>query len=220
MTTATAPTPTDSAPASEPSASVAADAPTPEPTPVADAGTLLTKQEVTPEDSAKPADLKLALPSDSPLNPDVLPRITDLARKAGVTDAAAAQAFVDLLNGEVAATMDTMRANLAKGGSAWTAVVTEMEKQALADPALGNNDPAKLTQAVVEAKQVVDKYAPEGFADYLDESGLGSDPRFLKFARKVYEGMREDKLVNGAPPPPKPKTAAQRMYPNMPSRDG
>ena len=220
MTTATAPTPTDSAPAGEPSAVAAAEPSTSEPTSVADAGTLLTKQDAPPQESAKPADLKVALPSDSPLNPDVLPRITDLALKAGVTDSATAQALVDLLHGEVMTTLDATKTALSKGGEAWTQMVTQMEKQALSDPDLGNNDPAKLTQAVAEAKQVVAKYAPDGFADYLDESGLGSDPRFLKFARKVFEGMREDRLVNGNPPPPKPKTAAQRMYPNMPSRDG
>jgi hypothetical protein len=32
--------------------------------------------------------------------------------------------------------------------------------------------------------------------------------------------MREDTLVKGNPPAPKPKTPAQRMYPNMPSIEG
>lgn len=216
MTTATAPTPTDSAPASEPSAVDAA-----EPTPVAstdgDAGTLLTKQDAPPQTPETPASLVLTLPTDVPLASDVLPRITDLAQKAGVTDAAAVQELVDTLTG---ATLTAAQTAYAKNGVAWTAMVKKMEAEALADPALGANDPAKLTQAVVEARRVVDAYAPEGFSAYLDESGLGSDPRFLKFARKVFEGMREDRLVKGNPPPPKPKTPAQRMFPNNPSIDG
>jgi hypothetical protein len=216
MTTATAPTETVSAPAGEPTATDAGTT-TPETKPSADAGTLLTKQADAPQESPTPASLTLALPKDSPLSPDLLPRITDLAQKAGVTDAAAVQELVDVLTGE---TMTATQAAFAKGGPAWTTMVSKMEAEALADPDLGGNDPAKLTQAVVEAKQVVDKYAPDGFAAYLDESGLGSDPRFLKFARKVYAGMREDRLVNGNPPPPKPKTPAQRMYPNMPSVEG
>ena len=219
MTTATAPTPTDPALASEPSAVVAA-VETPVASTDGDKGTLLTTQAEPQKDPATPADLKLALPDGSPLNPDVLSRITDLAQKAGVTDATAAQALVDLLNGEVGTTLDALKISLARGGETWTTMVRQMEQQALSDPDLGNNDTAKLTQVVAEAKQVMAKYAPEGFDAYLDESGLGSDPRFLKFARKVYEGMREDKLVNGSPPPAKPKTAAQRMYPNMPSVDG
>lgn len=217
MTTATAPTPTDSAPAGEPSDATAADAPTSAPQ-GGETGTLLTKE--TPQESTKPADLALALPSDSPLTPDVLPRITDLAQKAGVTDAATAQAFVDLLAGEVTAALESTKAALSKGGEAWTQMVTKMEADALADPQLGANDPAKLTQAVSEAKHVIGKFAPEGFSEYLDESGLGSDPRFLKFTRAVYAGMREDTLVKGNPPAPKPKTPAQRMYPNMPSIEG
>ena len=220
MTTATAPNPTDSAPAGEPSVD-AAEGTTSEPTKVADAGTLLTKQDGASQESATPASLELALPSDSPLNPDVLPRITDLAQKAGVTDAATAQALVDLLHGEaVKATTETLRSSLSKGGSEWNAMVAKMEADALADPKLGAGDPAKLTQVVSEAKQVVGKFAPEGFSEYLDETGMGSDPRFLKFARAVYAGMREDTLVKGNPPAPKPKTAAQRMYPNMPSVEG
>ena len=217
MTTATAPTETDSAPVGEPSATDAGTT-TPAPAKVADAGTLLTTEP--PKESAKPASLELALPSDSPLNPDVLPRITDLAQKAGVTDAATAQAFVDLLAGEVTAALESTKTSLSKGGEAWSQMVKKMEADALADPALGANDPAKLTQVVSEARHVVGKFAPEGFSEYLDESGLGSDPRFLKFARAVYAGMREDTLVKGNPPAPKPKTAAQRMYPNMPSVEG
>jgi len=216
MTTATAPTPTDSAPAGEPSDATAADASTSAPEGGA-TGTLLTKEAT--QESETPA-IALALPKDSPLNPDVLPRITDLAQKAGVTDAASAQALLDLLHGEVVATTETLRSALTKGGSEWNAMVSKMEADALADPQLGANDPAKLTQVVAEAKQVIGKFAPDGFSEYLDESGLGSDPRFLKFARAVYAGMREDTLVKGNPPAPKPKTAAQRMYPNMPSVDG
>ena len=216
MTTATAPTPTDSAPVGEPSDAIAADAPT-SASKDGETGTLLTKQAT--QESETPA-ITLALPKDSPLNPDVLPRITDLAQKAGVTDPASAQALVDLLHGEVVATTETLRSALTKGGSEWNAMVSKMEADALADPVLGANDPAKLMQVVSEAKQVIGKFAPDGFSEYLDETGLGSDPRFLKFTRAVYAGMREDTLVRGNPPAPKPKTAAQRMYPNMPSVDG
>lgn len=224
MTTATAPTPTDAAPAGEPSAVTAADTPvTPAPNaePTADAqptdsgNTLLTKQ-APPQESPKSVALEVTLPKDSPLDPAILPRITDLAQQAGVTDAAKAQAFVDLLHGEVATALDALK----KGGAAYQAMVEKMEAEALAHPKLGANDPVKLTQAVTEAKAVVDRFAPEGFAEYLDESGLGSDPRFLLFARTVYAGMREDRLVQGGPPAPKPKTAAQKMYPSLPSKEG
>lgn len=214
MTTATAPTPTDTAPASEPSAVAADPAPTPETkadAPESKSGTLLT---TPPQESPTPVSFDLTLPKDSPLNPDVLPRIIDLAQKAGVTDATAAQAFVDTLHGEVASALDALKT----GGSQWQAMVTKLEAEALAHPDLGANDPAKLTQAVTEAKQVVDKFAPEGFTAYLDESGLGSDPRFLLFARRMYAAMKEDRAVNGNPPPAPPKSAAQRMYPNLPSK--
>jgi len=214
MTTATAPETTETSPATDTS-NVSADTGTaPEPAKVEAGKTLLT----TPTD--EPKAFALALPDGSPLDPAVLTRITDLAQKAGVTDEKAAQEIVDLLHGEASATIDALKTAFAKDGAEWTKMVQSHETAALADPLLGANDPAKLSVAVTEAKAVVGKFAPEGFMDYLDESGLGSDPRFLKFARAVYAGMREDRHVNGNPPPPKPKTSAQRMFPNLPSEEG
>jgi hypothetical protein len=214
MTTATAPETTETAPASDTS-DVSADKGTAPETEKSEAGkTLLT----TPTE--EPKAFALALPDGSPLDPAVLTRITDLAQKAGVTDEKAAQEIVDLLHGEASATIDSIKTAFAKDGSEWTKIVKAHEAAALADPALGANDPAKLSVAVTEAKAVIGKFAPEGFTDYLDESGLGSDPRFLKFARAVYAGMKEDTLVKGNPMPPKPKTAAQRMFPNLPSEEG
>ena len=215
MTTATAPETTETATASDTSTDSAAEGTAPEATKPEAGKTLLT----TPPES-EAVEFKLALPEDSPLDPAVLTRITDLAKKAGVTDEKAAQEIVDLLHGEARATVDSIRTAYAKDGAEWTKLVKAHEASALADPLLGANDPAKLSVAVTEAKAVVGKFAPEGFSDYLDESGLGSDPRFLKFARAVYAGMKEDRHVNGAPPPPKPKTAAQRMFPNLPSEEG
>lgn len=213
MTTATAPETTETSPAAD--TSVSADTGTAPDSAKSEAGkTLLT---APPESKATFA---LALPDDSPLDPAVLTRITDLAQKAGVTDEKAAQEIVDLLHGEARATVESIKTAYAKDGSEWTKMVKTNEAAALSDPLLGANDPAKLSVAVTEAKAVVSKFAPDGFLAYLDESGLGSDPRFLKFARAVYAGMKEDTLVNGAPPPPKPKTAAQRMFPNLPSAEG
>lgn len=215
MTTATAPDTTETATAGDTSAS--ADTGTAPEAVKPEAGkTLLT----TPEAESKPVSFSLALPDDSPLDPAVLTRITDLAQKAGVTDEKAAQDIVALLHGEVSASIESLKSAFAKDGTEWTKMVQTHEAAALSDPLLGANDPAKLSVAVTEAKAVVGKFAPEGFSAFLDESGLGSDPRFLKFARAVYAGMKEDRLVNGAPPQPKPKTAAQRMFPSLPSEEG
>lgn len=211
MTTDTAPDATETSPAADTSAS--ADSGTAPEAVKAEAGkTLLT----TPLESKAFA---LTLPDGSPLDPAVLTRITDLANKAGVTDEKAAQDIVDLLHGEASATVESIRTAYAKDGAEWTKMVKSHEAEALRDPALGANDPAKLSVAVTEAKAVIGRFAPAGFSDYLDESGLGSDPRFLKFTRAVYAGMKEDTLVKGNPMPPKPKTAAQRMYPNMVSSE-
>lgn len=216
MTTDTAPDATETSPAADTSTASADTGTAPEPVKAEAGKTLLT----TPEAESKPVSFNLTVPEGSPLDPAVLTRITDLAHKAGVTDEQTAQDIVALLHGEVSASVEAIKTAFAKDGSEWTKLVQANEADALKDPLLGNNDPAKLSVAVTEAKTVVGKFAPEGFMDFLDESGLGSDPRFLKFARAVYAGMKEDRLVNGNPPPPKPKTAAQRMFPNLPSEEG
>lgn len=214
MTTDTAPDATETSPAADTSVA-SADTGTAPTVDTPEAGkTLLT----TPTEP-KAVAFALTLPDGSPLDPAVLTRITDLAKKAGVTDEKAAQEIVDLLHGEASATVESIKTAFAKDGAEWTKLVKSHEAAALADPKLGANDPAKLSVAVTEAKAVIGKFAPEGFSDFLDESGLGSDPRFLTFARAVYAGMKEDTLVKGAPMPPKPKTAAQRMYPHMASQE-
>lgn len=216
MTTETAPDATETSPAADTSNASAETGTAPKADAPEAGKTLLT----TPEQESKPVSFNLTVPEGSPLDPAVLTRITDLAQKAGVTDEQAAQDIVALLHGEVTASIESLRTAFAKDGAEWTKMVQSHEAEALKDPLLGANDPAKLSVAVTEAKTVLGKFAPEGFSAFLDESGLGSHPAFLKFARAVYAGMKEDRHVNGAPPPPKPKTAAQRMFPNLPSEEG
>jgi hypothetical protein len=43
----------------------------------------------------------------------------------------------------------------------------------------------------------VAEFGGTDFAQYLDESGLGNDPRFMKFAFKVFQPMMEDGLIKG-----------------------
>jgi len=46
-------------------------------------------------------------------------------------------------------------------------------------------------------QRIVTEFGDEDFKTYLDETGLGNDPRFLKFAYNIGRPMLEDNLVRG-----------------------
>lgn len=50
---------------------------------------------------------------------------------------------------------------------------------------------------VARAKAAVKQFGGDEFAKYIDESGLGNDPRFLKFAHNVAKAMSEDSAFFG-----------------------
>lgn len=220
MTTATAPT-TDPA---NGGTSVIAEDTTPaveQDTPKTPA-TLLTADE--PKTDAEPPKAEVTYevtkPDGSLLDDDALTSVTSLAKQAGITDSKMVQQFIETMDAEVRDAVEATKSAFDKGGTLWTETVKGWEQEALTNPTLGNGSRETLLAKVGQAKQAVSQFAPEGFGEFLDTSGLGSHPAFLAFAVKVAQAMGEDKLVNGEPPRAKPKTLAQRLYPNLPSAEG
>lgn len=183
--------------------------------------TLLTEPDTAPEQVAPvvPEAYEIALPKESPVSPDALTKVSELAKRLSVTDSKAVQGLVDLIHAEAVAVMEAQQTALKKGGELWTQHVQRLESDALADKEIGGT-PERLSASVAKAKQAVQAFAPEGFADFLEESALGSDPRFIKFLVKVQDAMGEDKLIQGEPLKPKAPSLAKAIYPHLPSRDG
>lgn len=185
------------------------------------AATLLTEPKSDGEQAAPvvPEAYEIALPKESPVGADVLAKVSELAKGLSVTDSATVQAIVDLIHGEAVSVLDAKTQAAQKGGALWVETVQRLEAEALADAEIGGT-PERLQATVQKGRETLKAFAPDGFADFLETSGLGSDKRMLKFLAKVRDGMGEDRLINGETPKPKPKTAAQAIYPNLPSRDG
>lgn len=183
--------------------------------------TLLTEPDKAPEQVAPvvPEAYEIALPKESPVSPDALTKVTELAKSLSVTDSKAVQGLVDLIHAEAVAVMEAQQAALKKGGELWTQHVQRLEAEALADKDIGGT-PERLSASVLKAKAALQEFAPDGFAEFLEESALGSDPRFIKLLVKVKDAMGEDTLIQGEPAKPKPKSLAQAIYPNLPSAEG
>lgn len=184
------------------------------------AATLLTDEK--PVEKAAPVvpeAYTIALPKESPIGADVLAKVSELAKGLSVTDSAHVQSIVDLIHGEAVAVMDAQQSALKQGGALWQAHVARLAAEALADTDIGGT-PERLTQHVMKAQAVLKQYGSPEFAAMLEETGFGSHPALIKLLAKVNDSLGDDRLIQGEAPKPKPKTAAQAIYPNLPSREG
>lgn len=97
------------------------------------------------------------------------------------------------------------------------------------DPEIGSVDGLK--PAVKERiSRAIDSLGPElaaGFREAMDFTGAGNNPAFIKAFNAMAQRMVEGKHVNGKGPaktgqqrPDEPRTAAQAMFPNLPSARG
>lgn len=191
--------------------------------------TLLTAE--TPEPKAESSDdpkqaspvvpeaYEIALPKETPLSADVLAKVSELAKGLSVTDSKAVQGMVDLIHAEAVAVVEAHTQAVQKGGALWTETVKRLEADALADKDIGGT-PERLAQSIGKAQSVLKEFGTPEFAALLDDTGYGSHPALIKLLAKVKDAMGEDKTINGEPPRAKPKTMAQAIYPDLPSKDG
>lgn len=77
-----------------------------------------------------------------------------------------------------------------------------------ADPVLGVPE----NQGI--AKSVIDKYGSPELKAYLNDTGLGNHPEFVKLAYSIGKAMSVDGFVTGAEKPPE-VTLAKKMFPTM-----
>lgn len=176
--------------------------------------TLLTKEQ--PPVPTVPDTYDLKVPETTYLDPTVTERVTAIAKELGVTDATHAQKVLDAIDGEVVSAVEAYQQGLAKGGALWKATVERLEASALADKEIGGS-PEQLHRSVTEAKAVLDKHATPELKAWMEESGQGSHPEFIRFLTRVAKALGEDQMIQGTEPPKRPKSRAEKMYPNLPS---
>lgn len=174
------------------------------------AETLINK--VAPVEPKAEVTYEVTLPEDTPLDAAVTTKVIDLAKAAGITDSAHAQAILDAIHGEAVSVLSLAAEAGKPGGALWTANVTGWEKAALSDAEIGGT--AETLQAnVLKAQSVVAKYGTPELKAMADELGIGSHPEFIRLLNRVHRALGEDRMVQGEPPKPKPKTRAERMFP-------
>lgn len=185
-------------PAVDPAAPVAAAAPAADPAKPAVAA-----------DPAKPAVKSGApekyepftLPDGVKFSPELQTGIEGFARKAGLSQEVAQE-----LAGFAAAQLQQLDALAANQRQAWL-------EAAQKDPEIGGD---KLTPAVTAAADVIAAFAGQDateFKQYLDKTGLGNHPVYIKVMARVRAAISEDKFV---PAGGKQPTAsdARSLYPN------
>lgn len=179
-----------------------------------DTPTLLTKEQ--PVVPVVPESYDLTLPENTPLDPTVTERVTAIAKELGLTDAAHAQRVLDAIHGESLSALDVFQKAVAKGGTVWKATVERLEAEALADQEIGGS-PEQLQRSVTNAKAVLAKYASTELQAWLEETGQGSHPEFIRMLTRMHKATGEDTMELSGTPPKRPKSRAERMYSTPPS---
>lgn len=168
--------------------------------PAANAGTpagaaAAATTEAKPETPASvvPETYDLKLPADSKADPAIVERTAAIARELGLSNEAG-QKLLETVHAEVVARESAIADAAKPGGTAWKENVDRLAAVALADPEVGGS-PEKLAANVDLGKAVLTKFFPAEVKDFLNETGLGSDPRVLRGLVKIAKSMSEGSLV-------------------------
>lgn len=179
--------------------------------PVAETGGLLTKDAPSPEGSGGPANYSdLALPKDSALSDVDLVGVREFAEEHSLS-LDQAKALIERDN-ELRSTQE------AAYEQQWEGVKAQMVEKIKLDPELGGENAGR-TQTRINAA-LVD--APEGLAEWLEESGYVYEPKVARFLEQIGAsreeptetprgnpvGLNDKKLT--------PKQEWERDYPSSP----
>jgi hypothetical protein len=154
-----------------------------------------------------PDKYELKLADKSPLDASDVDKLSTYAKAHKLTQeqAAALLKHQEETAGGVITRQDAARQ---AEREAWLTAVKE-------DKDLGGDH---LTETLKHTKLAMDRFAPEGhpFRAYLDTTGHGNHPEFLRVFSAIGKAMAEDKPLSILPPEGgEKKSLAQRMYPDL-----
>lgn len=172
------------------------------------------------EAAKKPTAYDLKLSDGSHLDVTAVEKTTAIARELGLSQEAAAKVFGHL-ESMVGERVIATKQDFAPGGAFWTKQVEQWEAEALADPILGGT-PEKLQANVKVVKGYVEKFFEPEIIQFLDATGLGSNPRFLrgllKATKAFAEGSTIDRGTGNGPEPTDEEARANKFYDKTPSK--
>lgn len=169
-----------------------------------------------------PEKYDLKLPDNAILDASVLERTAATARALGLSNEHA-QKMLESVHQEAATArqvaVDAAMKAHQPGGAEWIKQETAWRDAVLQDPELGNGKPELVTQAIESSKKVLSKFGSPELGQFLETSGLGSEPAVLKFLSKLGKAMGEGAIVNGPPASGARDNSeegrANRMFPSM-----
>lgn len=164
-----------------------------------------------------PVEYELKLPENSVLDESALEKIAAYARANGLSNEAA-QAQVELLNGEVASSQAAYLESIKPGGAEWTQRVTEWEETARKDPEIGGT-PEKFDASVNGAKKALRDFADPALTAFLHDSGLGSHPMVIRLLSKIAKATSEGSVIPSPAPNAVQRSDAEKLYDHPTSRE-
>jgi hypothetical protein len=171
-----------------------------------------------PKDGDKPAGAPekyeaFKLPEGLELSEEINAEATAVFKELGLTQAAA-QKLVDFHSKTLQATVEAA----AKAPiDSWMEQKKTWKTEIKADPEIGGKlGEVKARIGAMYAALGDTKLVTE-FKAAMDLTGAGDNPAFIRLFHKLAERLGEGKPVTGDTPKPKPSSAAQAMYPNLPS---
>lgn len=181
-------------------------------------GKSLANQTQAEATGAPEAYAAFKVPEGYTLDEDIAKEAGALFKERGLTQEQA-QKFVDFY---VAKTNEAVNAPY----EVWRETQAEWVKQVKADPFLGPRL-SNVTNTISKAIDLISKDNPklaEGFRQVMDFTGAGNHPAFIRMFYEMASRLTEGTHVAGTGPSPAGQrregqrpTAAQAMYPNLPS---
>lgn len=136
------------------------------------------------DEKTEPRPIALKVPEGFVPDDPAIGKFSAMAAEYGL-DEAKAQKLVDMHFDQLKALAETQAADHRKAVASW-------EKSVRDDPDMGG---ARFDETLERGRAAVRRFGDPKLVEFLDASGLGSHPEFVRFAAKVGAAIREDEAA-------------------------
>ena len=161
------------------------------------------QQKQEPSTGSVPEKYELKVQDGSLLTPESIEKVSSLAKELGLSNENA-QKLLDTENAKIFALQEYQKDAAKKQ-------IEEWRKASLEDKEIGGEH---LKQNVELASRVAKQFFSENLVKFLNDSGFGDYPDFVKGMVKIGKAYGEDKIIipNGLGSSATGKSVAQRMF--------
>lgn len=161
------------------------------------------QQQSQQQQQSVPEKYDLKAPEGATLAPEFVNEVSALAKELGLSNEKA-QALLNSQYAKLSQAEVLQKQQLQERSDAW-------KKAALEDKEIGGE---QLNQNIEMSSRVLKKYFPETVIKFINDSGFGNYPDFLRGFVRLGKAMGEDKIVIGGSggDPGAQKSRAARMF--------